>query len=268
MSDTPDPIVAVERGDGFEIWTLQNAPVNAIDPTFLDALEGALRQASADESVSVVVLRSGLGVFSAGADASWMSAVVAEKGAEGLLEDFNRTMDHFREVCVALRRAPFLVLASLGGHTLAGGLELAAACDLRFAADIDKLQIGAPEMDLFGAMPSGGGGAQFIARLMGPSQALRFILEAKSVSPRRALDLGLIDDLLPADELDRRSREFAGSVAAKAGRIGVAAAKRAILTGPELPLVEAMDLDRSLHWDSMRRGNFLPGVAAFVERFG
>jgi enoyl-CoA hydratase/carnithine racemase len=197
-----------------------------------------------------------------------MATVVGEKGAAGLLEDFNRTMDRFREVCIAIRRAPLLVIAALNGHTLAGGLELAAACDLRFCSDFEKLQIGVPEMDLFGNMPTGGGGAQFLARLMGPSRALRFILDAKPIGPAAALETGLVDDVFPSEDLLDRSRAFAAEVAAKAGRIGVAAAKRAVLTGPELPLLEAMELDRSLHWDAMRRGNFLPGVDAFVERFG
>jgi enoyl-CoA hydratase len=268
MSDTNTSLLAIEAGEGTQTWTMDSAPVNAIDPEFLVELETALAAAVADESVATIVLTSNLKVFSAGADAGWMSGVVAEKGAEGLLEDFNRTMDHFREVCIAIRRAPVLVIAALNGHTMAGGLELAAACDLRFCADAEKLRIGVPEMDLFGSMPSGGGGAQFIARLMGPSRALRFILDAKPIGPAAALEAGLVDDLFPAEELLERSRAFAAEVAAKAGRVGVAAAKRAILGGPELPLLEAMELDRSLHWDSMRRGNFIPGVADFVERYG
>jgi enoyl-CoA hydratase/carnithine racemase len=244
------------------------APVNAIGPEFLGAADARLREAIADESVAVIVITSALKVFSAGADAAWMAGVVAEHGADGLLEQFNRTMDSFRELCVAMRRSPLLVVAAINGHALAGGLELAAACDLRFAADNERLKIGVPEMDLFGAMPSGGGGAQFLARLMGPSQALRFILDAKPVNPAEALRLGLVDGLHAPDELLAEVERWAGEVARKAGRVGVAAAKRAILGGVELPLYEALELDRSLHWDSMRRGNFKAGVNAFVEQFG
>jgi enoyl-CoA hydratase/carnithine racemase len=242
--------------------------VNAIGPEFLGALDARLREAVADESVAVIVLTSGLKVFSAGADAAWMAGVVAEHGADGLLEQFNRTMDSFRDLCTAMRRSPLLFVAAINGHALAGGLELAAACDLRFAADRDRLQIGAPEMDLFGAMPTGGGGAQFLARLMGASQALRFILDAKPVGPPEALRLGLVDGLHAPDELLPEVERWAADVARKAGRVGVSAAKRAILGGVELPLYEALELDRSLHWDSMRRGNFKAGVNAFVEKFG
>lgn len=261
-------VIEIRHADGVQTWAMRLAPVNAIGPEFLAAVEAALADAVADESVSVIVLTSDLKVFSAGADASWMAGVVAEHGADGLLEQFNRTMDSFRELCAAMRRSPLLIVAAINGHALAGGLELAAACDLRFVADAERLQIGAPEMDLFGAMPSGGGGAQYLARLMGPSQALRFILDAKPVGAQEAFRLGLVDGLHEPAELLERVEGFAADVARKAGRVGVAAAKRAILGGVELPLYEALELDRSLHWDSMRRGNFKAGVNAFVERFG
>jgi enoyl-CoA hydratase/carnithine racemase len=244
------------------------APVNAIDPAFLDALNAAFDAALADESVAAIVLTSGLRVFSAGADASWMGAIVREHGAEQLLEDFNRTMDRFRDLCIRIRRSNLLFVAALNGHTLAGGLELAAACDLRFASNHERVQIGASEMKLFGVMPSGGGGAQFIARLMGPARALEFILEAENCSPTRALELGLVERLYAPDELLPAAQEFSGRVAGRAGRIGINAAKRSILDAVALPVYEGLEVDRVVHWDSMRRGGFLPGVTAFVEQYG
>jgi enoyl-CoA hydratase len=253
---------------GVQIWSMHAAPVNAVGPALLDDLTVALDAAVADDSVAVVILRSDLRVFSAGADAKWMAAVVAERGTLGLLEEFNRIMDDFRELCLRLWRAPLLVVASIGGHALAGGLELAAACDLRFAADEDRIQIGAPEMNLFGAMPSGGGGAQFLGRLMGARPALKFILDGTPVSPREAQALGIVDSLHAADELNDAVVGFACNAADKAGRIGIAAAKKALLGGTELPLAAALELDRSLHWDAMRRGNFLRGVESFVSQYG
>ncbi|MEA2330759.1 MAG: hypothetical protein QOH58_897 [Thermoleophilaceae bacterium] len=260
--------VEVRPGEGLQTWLMQSPPVNALSPEFLAELDARLSDAIADESVSVVVLTSGLKVFSAGADAKWMAGVVSEKGSEALLEEFNRTMDGFRELCLRMRRSPLLIVAAMNGHTLAGGLELAVACDLRFSSKADSLQVGAPEMNLFGEMPSGGGGVQFMARLMGPNRALQFILDGNPVSPSRAFELGLVDRLCEPDSLLDETERFAADVARKAGRVGLAAAKRAVFTGVELPLYEALELDRSLHWESMRRGNFLAGVDAFVKRFG
>jgi enoyl-CoA hydratase len=268
MTDTVDAVLEISAEEGWQTWRMHQAPVNAINPRFLDEFERRVHDVGADGSTAVVVLTSALRIFSAGADASWMAATVERAGPLGLLEEFNATMDRFREVCAAMRRSPVLFLAALNGHTLAGGLELAAACDLRFVSDSERLQLGVPEMDLFGSMPSGGGGAQYLARLLGPSRALQFILEAKPIGPAEALSIGLVDRVVPADELVDTAQRFAKDVAAKAGRIGVAAAKRAISVGVELPLGAALELDRSVHWDSMRRGNFLPGVDAFVSRFG
>src|SRR4051812_28671548 len=103
------------------------APGNAIGPQVLEALEDALKAAEADETVSTVVLASSLRVFSAGADASWMASVVADGGPSALLEQFHATMDRFRALCARMRASDLLFVAALGGHTLAGGLELAAA---------------------------------------------------------------------------------------------------------------------------------------------
>jgi enoyl-CoA hydratase len=258
----------VKNGSGIQTWILSFPPVNPINEEFLDALHLQLQRAVADPSVAAVVITSGLRVFSAGADAAWMSGVFAEHGADGLVDRFNIIMNDFRRLCIALRSSPLLVLAALNGHALAGGLELAVACDLRFAANSDGLKIGVPEMDLFGAMPTGGGGAQFIARLMGPTRALQFILDGKPISPAAAAQAGLVDRLCAPETLLAEAETFASDVARKAGRIGVGAAKRGIFGGEELPLANAMMLDESLHWDAMRRGNFKAGVANFIQRFG
>jgi enoyl-CoA hydratase len=264
---TTNGLVEVRVEKGYRVWSLGAAPVNALSPELLADLGEALDAAADDESTAVVVLTSSLKVFSAGADATWMAGEVERDGMDALVETFVRTMDRFRELCLRLRRSPVLVVAALNGHTLAGGLELAAACDLRFCADEERLRIGVPEMDLFGAMPSGGGGVQFLARLMPPSRALEFILEAKPVTPQKALEAGLIDRVHPLEELLPATEKFAAEVAGKAGRIGVAALKRAVLGGVELPLYEAQELDRSLHWDAIRRGNFRRGVQSFVDQF-
>jgi enoyl-CoA hydratase len=261
-------VLEIVRTDAVQTWTMRFGEANAISPAFLDAFDAALGDALADDAVAAVVLTSGLRVFSAGADAGWMRELVDERGLEGLLDEFHQTMNRFRDLCIRMRRSDVLFVAALNGHTLAGGLELAAACDLRFCSDHDRIQIGAPEMKLFGVMPSGGGGAQFIARLMGPARALNFILEGASCTPREAYALGLVERLYAPDDLLGETTTFAGRVAATAGRVGINAAKRSILTATHLPLYEALEVDSLAHWDSMRRGGFLPGVQAFVERFG
>jgi enoyl-CoA hydratase/carnithine racemase len=177
-------------------------------------------------------------------------------------------MDRFRDICLTMRRSDLLFLAAINGHALAGGLELAAACDLRWVADNDRLQLGAPEMKLFGVLPSGGGGGQFLSRLLGPARALQFLFEAESVGPAAALRLGLVERVCPPGEMVQQAQAFGAKIAAKAGRVGVNAAKRSVLDAATLPVYEGLEVDRLVHWDSMRRGGFLPGVEAFVAEFG
>jgi enoyl-CoA hydratase len=258
--------LAVEDHGSVQVWRMQLAPVNAINARMLDAFEACLDSAEANDAVAGIVLASGLRVFSGGADATWMAQAVQRLGLPGLLADFNVTMNRFRAICARLRNAPFLVIAAVRGHALAGGLELAAACDLRFCSDSEKLRLGVPEMDLFGCLPSGGGGAQFLTRLLGPSKALEYMLSAKPISPSQALTIGLVNRLCADSEVDSAALEFAVDVAKKAGRIGVTCAKRAVFTAGELPLAGALEVDSILHWDTMRRGNFLRGVEAFTSQ--
>jgi enoyl-CoA hydratase len=180
-------VLDITGADGTQTWTMRFGRANAIDPEFLLGMESALEGAIADESISVVVITSGLRVFSAGADARWIGQVTREHGAPQLLTEFNRTMDRFRDLCLRMRRSDLLFIAALNGHTLADGLELAA---------------------------------------------------------------------------------FARRIAARAGRIGINAAKRSILDAVSLPVYEGLEVDRLVHWDSMRRSGVLPGVEAFVEQYG
>jgi len=265
---TSTDVLTVRRESGYVVWEMRLAPVNALGPDLLGEFERRIEDVIADPDVSVVVLTSGLRVFSAGADATWIGNVVSEHGAQRLLEEFEANMNRFRELCLRMRRSDVLFVAALNGHTLAGGLELAAACDLRFAADHERIQIGASEMKLFGVLPSGGGGTQYLTRLMGRGRALNLILEAEPCSPSRALELGIVERIYPPDDLLAETEAFAARISERAGRIGVNAAKRGILDAADLPLSEALELDRAVHWDAMRRGGFIPGVEAFVERFG
>lgn len=264
MSD----LIAVEAANGVEVWSLQAPPVNALGPTLADAWETQLDATLADASVSVVVIGSGLRLFSAGADAKWIAQVYSEEGGEALLDNFRTTLERFRTLWLRMRKSDVLFIAAIGGHAIAGGLELVAACDIRFAADDDRIQIGASEMKLFGVMPSGGGGVQYISRLMGPSAALHFLLEAEPVAPSMAHSLGLVDRLCAPESLADDARAFGERVAGRAGRVGVNAAKRLALDAATMDFESAIDFDRTVHWDSMRRGGFLPGVADFVARFG
>lgn len=131
MAAGPYVDLAIDAQPGIQTWSLGFTPVNTIGLEFLASLGAALEAAEAEETVAVIVLTSSLRVFSAGADARWIKQVVETEGAERLLERFKATVDRFRDLCVRMRRSDLLFVAAIDGHALAGGLELAAACDLR-----------------------------------------------------------------------------------------------------------------------------------------
>jgi enoyl-CoA hydratase/carnithine racemase len=268
MTESADLILVDTPAPGVERWRLNSPPVNALDPGLLGALEARLDALEGDRRVAVLVLGSALRLFSAGADARWMAQRLAAVGVDALIDEFNALMDRFRRICTRLHTGDRLVIASLQGHALAGGLELAAACDLRFAADQPRAQLGVPEMKLFGELPSGGGGTVFLGRILGPAAALQLILEGESISPRRAFEIGLVDRLDDPDAHEGAVLDLAGRVAAQAGIDGTAAAKAVLFGTRDLPFEAAIARDREIHWRAMRGGAFARGVIAFAEKFG
>jgi enoyl-CoA hydratase/carnithine racemase len=213
-------MLAVERHGRVLVGTLARPPVNALDAALLARLEVLIGEAAADESVTVVHLRSAQKAFCAGADLALMRACMrGPAGAEAMV-DVVRGM---QRVFGRLAAAPFVSLAEIGGAALGGGLELALACDLRVAAEDAKL--GFPEVSL-GLLPAAGG-TQRLTALCGPGIARRLILGGETLDGAEALRVGLVQWTRPAAAL----AEFAALTAARIAahpRDALAASKRCI----------------------------------------
>src|SRR5690606_27766985 len=164
--------------------------VNALDSATLDALQAAADGAAIDPSVRVVVLTgAGPKAFVAGADISEMSGLTPSQGRDFALRG-QRMMRRFETL-------PKPVIAMGNGFALGGGLELAMCCHLRIAADTARL--GQPEINL-GLVP-GFGGTQRLLRLAGRAAALELCLTGTPVDAARALQLGIVNRVVPAAEL-------------------------------------------------------------------
>jgi enoyl-CoA hydratase len=213
-------MLAVERRGRVLVATLARPPVNAIDAALLARLDALLGDAEADDTVSVLHLRSAQKVFCAGADLALMRACMqGSAGAEAMV-DVVRDM---QRVFSRIERAPFVTLAEISGPALGGGLELALACDLRVAADEAKLAL--PEVGL-GLLPAAGG-TQRLTALCGPAVARRMILGGETIDGAEALRLGVVQWSRPAAAL----AEWTAALAAKIGahpREALAASKRCI----------------------------------------
>jgi len=257
MPDTP--LVHVERrDDGVAILRLDNPKVNALSTELLRQLEVAA-EVLTENPPGAVVVTGGDRIFAAGAEISQFTSpsdprkVVVPAEADVIGQHFLRALN-------AVAAIPRATVASISGFALGGGCELALACDFRIASD--KAKLGQPEI-LLGIIP-GGGGTQRLARLVGPAKAKDLILTGRQVRADEALAMGLVDEVVPHDELH-------GHVLAKAAELAKGAvvaqglAKRAIDLGLDLSLSDGLDLEQQLFAEVFGTDDARIGVQSFLE---
>ncbi len=237
--------------------TLQRPPVNAINREWILGFEAILDRLQSQSEVGVLLIRSALGIFSAGADLRLMRECF--RGPQRP-EDMVETVRRMQRLYDRIEALPQVVIAEIGGAALGGGLELALACDLRIAAE--DASLGVPEARL-GLLP-GAGGTQRLTRLCGPGVARRLVLTAEVIDGRQALELGLVQWAVPTGELAARACELAHRTAALSPA-ALAASKRCFGAadqhlGPGM-LIELLETNRLFnHADTRRR------VSAFLDR--
>jgi len=217
---TSDSVLRTERNGHVLVATMTRAPVNALDAALVDALDAALDLACGDDDVTVLHIRSGLRVFSAGADLALMHETIATAQGRDTMLGVVRRMQALN---ARLEAAPLVTLAEIGGAALGGGFELALGCDLRIAAH--EARLGLPEAGL--GLLAAAGGTQRLARLVGPGLARRLVLGAETVDGATAERLGLVQWALPRAELEAGARALAERLAALP-RHALAAAKRCL----------------------------------------
>jgi enoyl-CoA hydratase len=254
-------LVSVERGDdGVAVVRLDNGKVNAMSI----ALLGELREAAdalTDDPPGAVVITGGDRIFAAGAEISEFLDDSEQRPSP--VADRNRltAQGHcFLTALNAVAAIPRVTIASIAGAALGGGCELALACDLRIASD--RARLGQPEI-LLGIIP-GGGGTQRLTRLVGPARAKDLVLSGRQVKAEEALAIGLVDEVVPADELEATVRERATAFA-RGPLQSHALAKRAIDEGLDRALPEALALEQELFVASFATDDAAIGINSFLE---
>lgn len=183
-----------------------DARVNTIGPDTLDAFEEALDAIQNEPAVRAVVFISAKeDSFVAGADLKTLQTFDAPADAEALSRHAHRLLRR-----VSSMRKP--TVAAIHGAALGGGLELTLGCTYRIATEHPKTKMGLPEVQL-GLLP-GGGGTQYLPRLVGLQQALEMMLTGKNVYPRKARRIGLVDALIHAPGLLQAAKQAARELAA------------------------------------------------------
>ncbi len=186
-----DSLTSERRADGVAVlrFDVPGEPVNVLQADFAAQLERLLDQLEQDPSVKAVVFTSGKpDGFIAGADIKLLRALERAEQASELSRNGQRVLARLADFHVP-------VVAAIHGACLGGGLELALACRARVASSDAKTKLGVPEVQL-GVLP-GLGGTQRLPRLVGVQSALDLLLTGKQIDGKRALRMGLIDELVP-----------------------------------------------------------------------
>ncbi|HPI92669.1 MAG TPA: enoyl-CoA hydratase-related protein [Deltaproteobacteria bacterium] len=192
----------LEKHGYVAVLTLNRPPTNSVSYTMLGEIEKALAEVASDKDArALVITGAGDRCFSAGMD-------VADALNHPDVGDVGRAL----WTKVDLFEKP--TIAAINGHALGGGCELTLACHFRYMADNPKAVIGCPEVNL-GITP-GWGGTQRMTRLLGRTKALDLMLNAKRLSPKEALDIGLVEAVFAPEELMPKVMEYATALSERA----------------------------------------------------
>jgi enoyl-CoA hydratase/carnithine racemase len=230
--------------------TLDNPPANSYDLEIMHRFAADVDEAIASDARVVMVRSASEKFFSAGAD--------VKKFLDG---DVEANMEMVRTSQAAFRRmaaADQVFVAHIAGHALGGGLEIALACDIRLAAP-GGYKLGTPEVTL-GLLP-GNGGTQRLTRLLGPSRAMELLLTGRTFGPDEAYQWGLVAGLMEADAAQEYAERFAAGP-----KQAIAAIKRCVHEGGQLPLDEGLALEAELIEQLFRSEDAAEGLNAFVEK--
>ncbi|MFO1050882.1 MAG: enoyl-CoA hydratase-related protein [Planctomycetota bacterium] len=247
--------VLVERDGTIAVVTV-NRPekLNALDHDTIAALRATFEELGADASARAIILTgAGEKAFIAGADIVGLSK-------QGVL-DGKANSRHGQALTLAIENTDKPVIAAVNGFALGGGLEMALACDLRYASPNAKL--GLPEVSL-GIIP-GYGGTQRLPRLLGTGKALELMLTGDPVTAEEALRIGLVNGVFPQGELLAGVKAVANRIVSR-GRTAVAFAKQAARRGVHLPLVEGLELESDLFGMISSTDEMREGMRAFLEK--
>ena len=210
--------------------SLGNKPVNALSLEFVSELSLLLKEISNQEDSRGVIFSSSLKHFCAGADLKERSKMSDE-------ESIN-TVYTLKSLFFDLYNLPFPTLSLINGACLGGGLELALACDFRLAAE-DAI-FGLPETTL-GIIP-GAGGTQLLPRLIGSQEAKKMIFSGKKIDSKKALHIGLIDELCHAKDLGKSGVNLMSTFTSNS-KAAIKSAKVSINEGLSLDIKSSLNVE-------------------------
>lgn len=228
--------------------------LNALNSEVLTDLDELVSAVKADADIrALVITGSGEKAFVAGADIGEMSTLTKEGG-----EAFGK---HGNDVFRAIETLPIPTIAAVNGFALGGGCEMALACDIRIASE--KAKFGQPEVGL-GIIP-GFGGTQRMARIIGTGPAMELIYTADTIDAQRALEIGMVNHVVPADQLMDEAMKLAQKICTNAQK-AIRASKLAIRRGIDCDISTAVSYEALAFATCFGTEDQKEGMQAFLEK--
>jgi len=247
--------IKIEREQSI-LWIILNRPhrLNAFNDVLMEELSDVLDTAEKDPSIRCVVITGeGDRAFSTGADLTMFSKATPVKA-----EEFSRSG---QKLFGRIEEMPKPVIAAINGYALAGGLELALACDFRVAAE--HAELGSAEI-LRGLIP-GWGGTQRLVRIVGLARAKEMIMLGNRLKADEALKIGLVHKVVHYEKLRDEVRELATKLS-EGPPIAMKYAKNALNFGTQVPLDVGLRLEASLMGLTFSTEDLKEGVEAFMSK--
>ncbi|MCC8437187.1 enoyl-CoA hydratase-related protein [Brevibacillus sp. M2.1A] len=247
--------VSLQREGAIGVLTLQRPEVfNCLNLDTLVTLRGLISEINHNRDIrAVIVTGAGDKAFCSGADLRERRSMSPQQ-----VDVYIQTI---RDTFTELEKLPKPVIAAINGLALGGGTELALACDLRIMSD--QAQMGLTETSL-GIIP-GAGGTQRLPRLVGKGVAKELIFTARRVFPEEAMSIGLVNRIVPTDQLMATAISLAEQISANAP-LALAQAKFAIDCGVEVELGSGLQIESNAYKLLVPTKDRLEGLAAFQEK--
>ena len=246
--------IKLETNNAVGWFRFNRPPVNAVHVEMLDEMIAAFTALEADPAVRVIVIASALErYFNAGADVALLKAI-ADDGMRGWVQKTHT-------LARVVRAATKPVLAAINGVAVGGGLEMSLHADLRFAAEDARL--GQPEINIAFIPPVAG--TQGLVRLVGRSNAFRILYGGELIPSTDALQMGLVDFVMPNEQLETDVQAYGEMLASKPAN-ALDAIRRCLIDGGGDTFDAGLEVERHQAESLAEHPNFREGVNAFLEK--
>ena len=248
-------LYAKHEREGVAAITLnRERALNSLNTALLEKLRAALEDAESDGTVrAIVITGAGSRAFCAGADVKELKdkSQAEAKDLSLWFQDITNYMERLRKP----------IIARINGFCLGGGLELAMACDFRIASD--NSVFGLPEVNL-GIIP-GGGATQRLTRLIGKTKAMEMLMTGEQIDAEEALRLGLVNRVVPANELDNAVDALLNELQAKSA-LTLGILKLVVNNGLKMSFERALSYEAECFGSALASRDAKEGLQAFIEK--